>query len=126
MHKLTPEQIQTTRSLFIDYVKGSSLSQIGMRLGLTKWCIQYRFQTYVHPNYHQLARKGTLAEMKRYLSSKHQSNRAKKEIQEWLVNELDRILEFENNRDVDFFTESKANQLTRRDLPFLDFYYTGD
>lgn len=126
MNKLSITQIEDTRRLYVEYIKGESLAKLANRLGVTKRCIQYRFKTYIHPSYHRLARKGTLAEMKRYFSSKHQSSRAKKEIQEWLVNNLDQILEFENNNATNFFTESKLNQYTRRDLPFIEDLYLSD
>lgn len=105
------KKLLQTKQLFLDYLRGESLRELAKRAGLTHQALSVRFRK-LHPNYAELVRKGVLATFRRYIVSKRVSQRQKKLIGEWVLENLQKILEVES-RPGNFLTDKKIEQLSR-------------
>jgi len=101
---------EATRRLFLEYLKTPSLRDLAQRSGIPFRTLCYRFKTYVHNDYANLARRGIFVIIRQHLVSKNP--RVKEQVSNWLVTNLESIIqsEFHNTRVI--LSERKLNQLT--------------
>ena len=116
------ERREITHRQFLFYIKCLSLRKTANFFDTDNQLLSYRFRKYLHPQYVKLSRQGICGEMGRYLLSPKYSDRKKQEIEQWLITNIEHILETDFKKGVDFHTESKANKLAKQDLRYIEDY----
>jgi hypothetical protein len=101
---------EATRRLFLEYLKTPSLRDLAQRSGISRSVLGYRFQAYVHADYANLARRGIFNVVRPHLLSK--SRRIREEVSNWLVTNLEAIIQNELHSTIVVFSEKKLDRLT--------------